>query len=119
MRALHQKNLRLMQQISCRPYPSIYRHFPRLTKSLVPFSYTFLLVVLISDNGIGIEEKNIQNIFSKFRQLDTKNAIPKKQKGTGLGLVIAKGIIEEHKGKIGVISKIGNGSTFFFTLPLV
>lgn len=77
------------------------------------------LVVMVVDNGIGIEEESLGTIFSKFRQLDTKNAVPKKQKGTGLGLVIAKGIIEEHNGHIGVASKIGVGSTFFFTLPLV
>ena len=45
--------------------------------------------------------------------------LSKKIKGTGLGLVIVKGIIEEHKGEIGVVSKLGYGSTFFFTLPLV
>ncbi|KKQ03977.1 MAG: Multi-sensor signal transduction histidine kinase [Parcubacteria group bacterium GW2011_GWB1_36_5] len=79
----------------------------------------FCLVVMVSDNGIGIEKENISNIFSKFRQLDTKNAVLKKKKGTGLGLVIAKGVVEEHNGHIGVESKIGVGSTFFFTLPLV
>ena len=77
------------------------------------------VMVLISDTGIGIEEKNISSIFSKFKQLDTKNSVLKKQKGTGLGLVIAKGVVDEHKGKIGAVSKIGVGSTFFFTLPLV
>ncbi len=75
------------------------------------------LVVLVSDNGIGIEENSLSTIFSKFKQLDTKNKVPHK-KGTGLGLVIAKGIIEEHGGKIGVISRIGDGSTFYFTIPL-
>lgn len=77
------------------------------------------IVVLVSDTGIGIEPEGLNSLFSKFRQLDTKNAVPKKQKGTGLGLVIAKGIITEHGGKIGAVSKIGVGSTFFFTLPLV
>ena len=77
------------------------------------------IVILVSDTGIGIEKENINSIFSKFRQLDTKNTVTKKQKGTGLGLVIARGIVNEHGGEIGVISKIGVGSTFFFTLPLV
>lgn len=75
------------------------------------------VTVLVSDNGIGIDESNINNIFSKFKQLDTKDKVPKK-KGTGLGLVIAKGIVEEHGGKIGVVSKLGIGSTFYFTIPL-
>jgi signal transduction histidine kinase len=77
------------------------------------------VVVLISDTGIGIEKENIDSIFNKFKQLDTKKSVTKKQRGTGLGLVIAKGVVEEHKGKIGVISEVGVGSTFFFTLPLV
>ncbi|HAE36380.1 MAG: Multi-sensor signal transduction histidine kinase [Candidatus Nomurabacteria bacterium GW2011_GWF2_35_66] len=75
------------------------------------------ITVIVTDNGIGIEEENIKTIFSKFKQLDTKNKVPKKN-GTGLGLVIAKGIIEEHGGSIGVVSKIGVGSTFYFTIPL-
>jgi len=73
--------------------------------------------VFVSDNGIGIDGENIKTIFSKFKQLDTKNKIPKK-KGTGLGLVIAKSITEEHGGQIGVSSQIGVGSTFYFTMPL-
>ncbi len=76
------------------------------------------ITTFVSDNGIGIDEVNIGNIFSKFKQLDTKNKVPKK-KGTGLGLVIAKAIVEEHGGKIGVVSKIGSGSTFYFTIPVV
>lgn len=75
------------------------------------------VTVLVSDNGIGIDEDNIKNVFSKFKQLDTKNKVPKK-KGTGLGLVIAKSITEEHGGQIGLSSKVGVGSTFYFTIPL-
>lgn len=75
------------------------------------------IVVLVADNGIGIDEDNIKSIFSKFKQLDTKNKVPKKN-GTGLGLVIAKAITEEHGGSIGVVSSAGVGSTFYFTIPL-
>jgi signal transduction histidine kinase len=77
------------------------------------------IVVLISDNGIGIKEEDISQIFNKFKQLDTKDTLIKRQKGTGLGLVITKSIVEEHGGRVGVVSKFGVGSTFFFTLPLV
>ena len=75
--------------------------------------------ILVSDTGVGIEKENIGSIFTKFRQLDNKDGVIKKQKGTGLGLVIAKGVVEEHKGKIGVVSKLGYGSTFYFSIPLV
>lgn len=84
---------------------------------LSPVNKGDAVAVCVVDNGIGIEEENIKNIFSKFKQLDTKNKVPKK-KGTGLGLVIAKSIVEEHGGSIGVSSKIGVGSTFYFTIPL-
>lgn len=77
------------------------------------------IVVIVKDDGIGIKEEDIPHIFNKFKQLDTKDSIIKKQKGTGLGLVITKSIVEEHGGQVGVVSKIGVGSTFFFTLPLV
>jgi len=77
------------------------------------------VVVLVSDNGIGIKEEEIPIIFNKFKQLDNKENLSIKMKGTGLGLFITKSIVEEHGGSIGVISKIGNGSTFFFTLPLI
>ncbi|MBU1557692.1 PAS domain S-box protein [Patescibacteria group bacterium] len=76
------------------------------------------LVVLVSDTGIGIKEEGTKNIFKKFKQLDSNIPDSKKQKGTGLGLVISKGIIEGHGGEIGVVSEEGVGSTFFFTIPL-
>jgi PAS domain S-box-containing protein len=72
--------------------------------------------VSVCDTGIGMEEKNVAVIFNKFRELT--QAEREAQKGTGLGLAIAKGIVEAHGGEIGVKSKVGEGSTFSFTLPL-
>jgi two-component system, NtrC family, sensor histidine kinase KinB len=112
---LHKKGMNINEEAKKLGYSS-FNNLPIKIDDKKEESY---LVVLISDNGIGIEENNLGNIFSKFKQLDTKSAVSKKQKGTGLGLVIAKGIIDEHGGKIGVISKIGSGSTFYFTLPVV
>ena len=78
-----------------------------------------VLVVLVSDTGIGIKKEDVKNIFKKFKQLDSgKSLASKKQKGTGLGLVISKGIVEGHGGEIGVVSEEGIGSTFFFTIPI-
>jgi PAS domain S-box-containing protein len=74
------------------------------------------VLVTVKDTGTGIEEKDVAIIFNKFRQLT--QAEREAQRGTGLGLVIAKGIVEAHGGEIGVKSKIGEGSTFSFTLPL-
>jgi len=71
-------------------------------------------VVGVTDTGEGIEADKLPELFNKFRQLQTKT----EKRGTGLGLIIAKGIIEAHGGIIGVGSEKGVGSTFFFTLPL-
>jgi signal transduction histidine kinase len=75
-----------------------------------------VLTVSVSDNGIGIPESEQKNLFSKYYQLRTT---PRQlaKKGTGLGLYIIKGIVEAHKGSVGVISKEGQGTTIFFNLP--
>jgi len=76
------------------------------------------LVVIVTDTGVGIPKEQIGDLFNKFKQLNNKEFISN-VKGTGLGLAIVKGIIEEHKGKIGVVSQVGTGSAFYFVLPLL
>lgn len=75
------------------------------------------LCVLVTDTGIGIPENNLKDLFHTYKQAKI-SPVSKEDKGTGLGLVIAKGIAEAHGGKIGVVSKEGVGSSFFFTIPL-
>lgn len=72
--------------------------------------------IYVQDTGPGIPPEQIRYLFSKFGQL--KHAINFAEAGSGLGLVIAKGIVEAHGGEISVESKVGYGSTFMFTLPL-
>jgi light-regulated signal transduction histidine kinase (bacteriophytochrome) len=67
----------------------------------------------IADNGPGIEEQNFERIFKIFKTLPSSHDF----EGTGVGLTITKKIIELYDGKIWVESKVGEGSTFFFTLP--
>jgi signal transduction histidine kinase len=69
----------------------------------------------VTDNGMGIPEKELQVIFESFRQVD--GSATRTHQGTGLGLSISKGLVELHGGKISVESKFGKGSTFFFTIP--
>jgi two-component system, OmpR family, sensor histidine kinase KdpD len=73
------------------------------------------VVTSVADHGSGIDEVEQQMIFEKFyRGRDQRVVIP----GTGMGLAIAKAIIELHGGKIGMTSQLGRGSVFYFSLPV-
>lgn len=84
------------------------------TVSLSVQEYENSVAILISDTGVGIAGQNLDKIFDRFYQVDS----PDNQKGTGIGLALAKGIIEAHKGKISVRSLEGEGTTFVVELPL-
>jgi signal transduction histidine kinase/CheY-like chemotaxis protein len=71
----------------------------------------------IKDYGKGISQRDLSRLFQRFAQLDSSTT--RKAGGTGLGLVISKGIVEQHNGRIWVESAIGKGSTFSFSLPRV
>ena len=65
----------------------------------------------VTDTGTGIPPEKVADIFNRFVKLDSF------KQGTGLGLAISQNIVKELKGEIGVLSELGKGSTFWFTLP--
>ncbi len=75
------------------------------------------VVVSVADQGQGIAAEHFGRVFERFFQVDS--ASTRKSGGIGLGLAIAKGIVEAHGGRIWVESVPGQGSIFRFTLPLV
>ena len=76
---------------------------------------TYVLEFTISDMGIGISKANLEHIFELFKQAESDTHL--KYGGTGIGLSIVKELIEQQEGEISVSSKLGEGTTFCFSLP--
>ena len=74
------------------------------------------LKLAVSDTGIGIEKKDLNQIFEEFHRGDSSSS--KKYRGTGLGLAIVKKFVNLLGGEVGVESEVGKGSVFTVTLPL-
>lgn len=75
-----------------------------------------LLHVRVTDTGIGMSQDDIDQLFTPYFR--SQNPLAQEQLGTGLGLTITRGIIEQHHGEIWVESVLGEGTTFHFTIPL-
>ena len=73
------------------------------------------MVITVKDSGLGIALEDQASIFEEFRQLKSTGSA--KLEGTGLGLSLAKRLVELHGGRIWVESVIGEGAAFSFTLP--
>ncbi len=74
------------------------------------------LQVSIADQGIGIPTEDLERVFDRMYRIEQR--LTPEIGGAGLGLAICKGLVQEHGGRIWVESKLGKGSTFYFTLPI-
>ena len=76
------------------------------------------VVLKVQDNGIGISKENHEKIFERFYRVDeSRGTAFTGESSTGLGLSIAKQVVEDHKGTIEIESELGKGTTFIITLP--
>ena len=74
------------------------------------------ITVSVADNGVGISKEVQKVLFEKISGYTTRGTA--NEKGTGLGLILAKEFIERNGGKITLESEVGKGSTFFVTIPV-
>jgi two-component system, chemotaxis family, sensor kinase Cph1 len=127
-----QKRISLTQQVSqpevwvCADRERIFQVFSNLLGNAIKFTPEGGAIQLtaepvggsvrftVRDSGPGIPADQLPHLFNRYWQ-----ARKRSREGTGLGLYIAKGIIEAHGGQLWVESQVGSGSTFFFTLPVV
>lgn len=82
-----------------------------------PILYDRYIKVSVTDSGIGIAAEDLKKVFDQFQQIE--NSLNRKNGGTGLGLPIAKQLIEAHKGFIWVESEVNRGTTFSFVIPIL
>jgi PAS domain S-box-containing protein len=88
-----------------------------VTVSVAPIADDQWLRFEVRDTGSGIPAERLDRLFKRFSQVDASTA--RLHGGTGLGLAICKGLVEAMGGVIGVTSTLGEGSTFFFEVPLL
>jgi len=73
----------------------------------------------VEDNGIGIAREDQKRLFQEFARIRRKVSTLPEVTGSGLGLSIVRRVVEAHKGRVGVVSELGKGSTFYIELPAV
>ncbi len=76
-----------------------------------------LIRLEVQDTGVGISAKDLPHIFQRFYRTENTRQRKSRSQGSGLGLAIAKSVVENHGGKIGVTSRLGEGSLFWVELP--
>ncbi len=80
--------------------------------------FDYKIVVTVTDNGVGIDKKALNNIFDRFYQAENSSMDTTTRQGSGIGLALANGIVGLHHGKIEVSSEVNKGSIFTVTLMM-
>ena len=112
-----QADREMIEQVVLNLFSNAVKYSPKNTAIEIRITEREKDVLLeIEDNGYGIPERSLPQIFEKFFRV-TENEKVRDIGGTGLGLALVKEIIDIHGGTISVKSKLGEGSTFYFTLP--
>jgi signal transduction histidine kinase len=107
----------LPSPLSTSPTSPTLQETPHISANHPPnLPATPYLLLAVTDEGRGIPVEKLNIIFDRFQQVDTSDS--RQKGGTGLGLSICKNIVERHGGTIWVASTEGQGSTFYFTLPI-
>ncbi|WP_321161627.1 PAS domain S-box protein [Lyngbya sp. CCAP 1446/10] len=75
------------------------------------------ILITVKDQGRGIPADKLEMVFERFQQVDASDS--RQKEGTGLGLAICRSIVQQHGGRIWVESVLGEGSTFFLSLPVI
>jgi signal transduction histidine kinase len=89
------------------PEPAAHPHLPVPSSSYI--------VIAVKDQGRGIPADKLEMVFERFQQVDASDS--RQKGGTGLGLAICRSIVQQHRGRMWVESALGEGSTFFLSLP--
>jgi two-component system, OmpR family, sensor histidine kinase VicK len=97
--------------------PSLLSPEPAATHPHLPGTSSSYIVIAVKDKGRGIPADKLEMVFERFQQVDASDS--RQKGGTGLGLAICRSIVQQHGGRMWVESVLGEGSTFFLSLPLL
>jgi len=97
--------------------PSLLSPDPAAAHPHLPGTSSSYIVIAVKDKGRGIPADKLEMVFERFQQVDASDS--RQKGGTGLGLAICRSIVQQHGGRMWVESVLGEGSTFFLSLPLL
>ncbi|MEG4168427.1 MULTISPECIES: PAS domain S-box protein [unclassified Microcoleus] len=97
--------------------PSLLSPEPAAAPPHLPVPSSWYIVIAVKDQGRGIPSDKLEMVFERFQQVDASDS--RQKGGTGLGLAICRSIVQQHGGRMWVESVLGEGSTFFLSLPIL